>query len=728
MQSGFSMTEPDHAGSDPRSIETEAVRDGDDWVINGHKWFTSNGIEADFFIVMCRANDPTGELGAPGRMTQIIVPTATKGVNIIRGIGIFGHSTSDHCEIRYENVRVPVENTLGLVGQGHQAAQDRLGAGRVYHCMNSVGQMWRAFDLMVERTLVRQVHGGLLKDKQFIQGFIADSYMDVQSARLMTINAAEKVANGDPDVRTAISAIKVFVPAAYHRVVDRAIQVWGGAGVSNDLPLGQMYLTARVLRLADGPDEVHKILMAKNILHRYEGGDSWNFGNSEPTARGAAAGEQSSGVRARLAASGGRADTRWPRWKTVPSGSDWRTMPPVTAYTPGTPSWVDLASADLAASASFYSTLFGWDAVDQGEEAGHYHLFELNGVPVAGAGPIMMEGQPPAWTTYVSVEDADASIAKVAQAGGTVFVEPMDVLDVGRMAVFADSTGAAAAVWQPATHIGAGLVNEPGALAWNELNTRDAAAAKTFYGAVFGWEGETGSMGEMEYTEWKLGGVVIGGMLAMPGRGPRRHARPLVGLLRDRRYRCHRGDGDRPRCDAVRGPGRHPRRPVRRPGRPGRRHVRRHRTGRRLIHPGPAAYAAAVDPSLIKQQRSLVTELPGPKSRALALRRSEAVAPGVSSTLPLYVAEASGAILVDVDGNALIDLGSGIAVVSVGHAAPAVVDAVREQAGRFSHTCFMVNPYEGYVAVCEELNDLAPGDHPSVPPCSTRAPRRSRTR
>ncbi|HEY5103853.1 MAG TPA: acyl-CoA dehydrogenase family protein [Acidimicrobiales bacterium] len=278
MESGFSMTEPDHAGSDPRSIATEAVRDGDEWVINGHKWFTSNGIDANFFIVMCRANDPTGEFGTTGRMTQIIVPSDTAGVNIVRGIGIFGHATSDHCEIKYENVRVPLENTLGLVGQGHQAAQDRLGAGRVYHCMNSIGQMWRAFDLMVERTLVREVHGGLLRDKQFIQGFIAESYMDLQSARLMTINAAEKVANGDPDARTAISAIKVFVPAAFHRVVDRAIQVWGGAGVSNDLPLAQMYLTARVLRLADGPDEVHKILIAKNILHRYEEGTGWNFG------------------------------------------------------------------------------------------------------------------------------------------------------------------------------------------------------------------------------------------------------------------------------------------------------------------------------------------------------------------------------------------------------------------------------------------------------------------
>jgi acyl-CoA dehydrogenase len=278
MESGFSMTEPEHAGSDPRSIATEAVRDGDHWVINGHKWFTSNGIDANFFIVMCRAQDPSGEFGASGRVTQIIVPADTAGVNIVRGIGVFGHPTSDHCEIRYENVRVPLENTLGQVGQGHQAAQDRLGAGRVYHCMNSIGQMWRAFDLMVERALVREVHGGLLKDKQFVQGFIADSYMDLQSARLMTINAAQKVADGDPDARTAISAIKVFVPAAYHRVVDRAIQVWGGAGVSNDLPLAQMYLTARVLRLADGPDEVHKILMAKNILHRYEQGVGWNFG------------------------------------------------------------------------------------------------------------------------------------------------------------------------------------------------------------------------------------------------------------------------------------------------------------------------------------------------------------------------------------------------------------------------------------------------------------------
>jgi acyl-CoA dehydrogenase len=279
MESGFSMTEPDHAGSDPRSITTEAVRDGDNWVINGHKWFTSNGIAANFFIVMCRASDPSGEFGPPGQMSQIIVPADTAGVNIVRGIGVFGRPTTDHCEIRYENVRVPVENTLGQVGDGHRAAQDRLGAGRVYHCMNSLGQMWRAFDLMVERSLTREVHQGLLKDKQFIQGFIADSYMDIQAARLMTIDTAGKVADEDPQARTAISAIKVFVPAALHRVADRAIQVWGGAGVTNDLPLAYMYLAARVLRLADGPDEVHRILMAKNIIHHYEGGETWDFGS-----------------------------------------------------------------------------------------------------------------------------------------------------------------------------------------------------------------------------------------------------------------------------------------------------------------------------------------------------------------------------------------------------------------------------------------------------------------
>ena len=151
MESGFSMTEPQNAGSDPRSLTTSAVEDGDQWVINGHKWFTSNGIEADFFIVMCRAVRAGKEPTKNDPMVQIIVPTAVPGVEIVRGIGIWGQKVSDHCEVKYNDVRVPIGNALGQVGEGHQAAQDRLGAGRIFHCMNSVGQMWRAFDLMVER-------------------------------------------------------------------------------------------------------------------------------------------------------------------------------------------------------------------------------------------------------------------------------------------------------------------------------------------------------------------------------------------------------------------------------------------------------------------------------------------------------------------------------------------------------------------------------------------------
>lgn len=278
LQSGFSMTEPDQPGSDPRSLKTTARRDGDEWVINGHKWFTSNGLRADFFIVMCRTEDVEGTADRNAAMTQIIVPADAPGVNVVRGITVWGRP-SDHVEIIYDDVRVPLENALGERGSGHQAAQDRLGAGRVYHCMNSLGQMWRAFDLMVERSLTREVHGGPLETKQFIQGMIADSYIDMQSARLMTIDCAEKMAAGQ-DARTDISAIKVFVPAAFHRVVDRAIQVWGAAGVSGDLPLAGMYQGARTLRLADGPDEVHKILMAKNVLAAYRrGGKGWDFGN-----------------------------------------------------------------------------------------------------------------------------------------------------------------------------------------------------------------------------------------------------------------------------------------------------------------------------------------------------------------------------------------------------------------------------------------------------------------
>jgi acyl-CoA dehydrogenase len=275
MQSCFAMTEPDQPGSDPRSLKTKAVRDGDEWVINGHKWFASNAKAAHIAIVMCRTE---GDAENPnGRMTQIIVPTDTPGFNLVRSVPVWGQSGGHHGEIIFDDVRVPLDNQLGQTGSGHQAAQDRLGAGRVYHCMNCVGQMWRAFDLMVRRSMEREVHGGMLDTKQFVQGFIADSYMDIQASRLMTIRCAEVMESG-LDPRTDISAIKIFVPAAMTRVVDRAIQVHGALGVSSETPLEGMYRGARTLRIADGPDEVHRILIAKNVLKKYRNGESWDFG------------------------------------------------------------------------------------------------------------------------------------------------------------------------------------------------------------------------------------------------------------------------------------------------------------------------------------------------------------------------------------------------------------------------------------------------------------------
>ena len=276
MESGFSMTEPDVPGSDPRSLQTTAVKDGDEWVINGHKIMTSNGRVADFLVVMCRTEDDDSG-NANLKMTQIIVPTDSPGLERIRSVPIWGHTGGDHMEIKYKDVRVPLKNALGARGSGHQAAQDRLGAGRVYHCMNTIGQMWRAFDIMVRYSTQREVHGGKLETKQFIQGFIADSYIDIQAARLMTIHCAEVMDKGG-NSRVDISAIKIFVPEAGSRVVDRAIQIHGWRGVSSDLPLAGMFQGFRTLRLADGPDEVHRILIAKQILKRYHDGLSWDFG------------------------------------------------------------------------------------------------------------------------------------------------------------------------------------------------------------------------------------------------------------------------------------------------------------------------------------------------------------------------------------------------------------------------------------------------------------------
>jgi predicted enzyme related to lactoylglutathione lyase len=195
-------------------------------------------------------------------------------------------------------------------------------------------------------------------------------------------------------------------------------------------------------------------------------------------------------------------------------------MPEFTSYDAGTPSWVDHASKDIDASNSFYGALFGWEADDQGADMGNYTLMRKAGKTVAGNMPAMGEGQPSVWVTYISVEDADATVELAKNAGAMVFVEPMDVSDIGRMAVFADPAGAAIGVWQPKTFTGAELANESGAFAWNELNTRDLASSKAFYTKVFGWEPNDMDMGGMTYTEWKLGDKPVAGMQSMPDMVP----------------------------------------------------------------------------------------------------------------------------------------------------------------------------------------------------------------
>jgi len=192
-----------------------------------------------------------------------------------------------------------------------------------------------------------------------------------------------------------------------------------------------------------------------------------------------------------------------------------------SSYEPGTPCWVDFGSPDLDASAGFYTALFGWEVPESEnvEETGGYRRVTKNGTDVLGMMPLMQEGQPPAWSSYVSVADADATAVAVEENGGSVLAEAMDVMGLGKMAVFSDPAGAVFGVWQPGTFHGAGLVNEPGALSWNELNTRDLAGATSFYGAVFGWDFETNDMGEMgKYTTVNLGGNPVAGILDMDER------------------------------------------------------------------------------------------------------------------------------------------------------------------------------------------------------------------
>jgi alkylation response protein AidB-like acyl-CoA dehydrogenase len=267
IRSCFSMTEPEVSGSDPTTLRTEAVLEDGEWVINGHKWFTSGAVGASVAIVMC-VTDPDAHPYA--RASMILVPLDNPGFDLVRPVSVMGHDGGPgHCEIRYEDCRVPESSLLGERGAGFVIAQDRLGPGRIHHCMRAIGTAERAIEMMCERANARETFGGKLADKQFIQDFIAKSRMETDQARLLTLHAAWKMDTaGKRAARQEISMIKVVAANVVMDVLDRAIQVHGALGMSDDTPLAGMWRFSRMLKVADGPDEVHKMVIARRELNR----------------------------------------------------------------------------------------------------------------------------------------------------------------------------------------------------------------------------------------------------------------------------------------------------------------------------------------------------------------------------------------------------------------------------------------------------------------------------
>ncbi len=268
IRSCFSMTEPEVSGADPTGLKTRAVRDGDEYVINGHKWFTSGAIGAAFAIAMV-VTDP--DAAPHARMSQIIVPTDTPGFDIVRPVSVMGHTGGGgHCEIRYEDCRVPASNLLGPENAGFMIAQARLGPGRIHHCMRAIGMAERGFEEMCRYVNNRVAFGGPLSEKQFVQDFVATSRMEIDQARLLTLYAAWKMDTYDKkEARQEISMIKVVVPNMMQQVLDRAIQAMGALGVTDDTLVAGMWRHGRALRIADGPDEVHKMVIARRELRRF---------------------------------------------------------------------------------------------------------------------------------------------------------------------------------------------------------------------------------------------------------------------------------------------------------------------------------------------------------------------------------------------------------------------------------------------------------------------------
>jgi acyl-CoA dehydrogenase len=270
IRSCFAMTEPAVASSDATNIECRIDADGDDYVINGRKWWISGAARQ-----RCRISIVMGktDVDAPVHRQQsmVLVPMDTPGVRVVRDLLVFGYNDPEgHCEVLYEDVRVPRSNLLGEEGGGFAIAQARLGPGRIHHCMRSIGGAERAFELMCRRAHERTAFGRTLADQAVIREWVADSRIEIDQARLLTLHAAWLMDRYDNKVaRTAISAIKVAVPNMAARVIDRAIQVHGGAGMSQDFPLARMYAWQRVLRLADGPDEVHRRTLGRLELSRF---------------------------------------------------------------------------------------------------------------------------------------------------------------------------------------------------------------------------------------------------------------------------------------------------------------------------------------------------------------------------------------------------------------------------------------------------------------------------
>lgn len=269
----FGMTEPDVASSDPTQLQTKAELDGDEWVINGRKWFTTHAGEAAYTTVMVRTETDVPDHSA---FSMIVVPTDTRGYNIVRDVRVMG-KPDGHYEVLYDNVRVPKNNLLGPRGQGFKIAQDRLGPGRIFHCMRWLGQAQRAFDLMCTRANERVAFGKTLGEHQQIQKFISDTATEIQASRLLTLHAAQKIDEGD-EARIEIGLIKVYGATMLHNAIDRAIQVHGALGVTEDTPLETMYRHARGARILDGADEVHVMNSARRILRSYLDGGTFDFG------------------------------------------------------------------------------------------------------------------------------------------------------------------------------------------------------------------------------------------------------------------------------------------------------------------------------------------------------------------------------------------------------------------------------------------------------------------